>query len=388
VFLVYSPGTYDHTDMLRALLRVGQRAARIQLEQTKAVPSAVRATEPTFRVPNGGIPGYWVEKPTFGTREGLIEEGRVGMDAARNTGEVGKEKERIVDVFGERSTSKDTAKEDVPVRHAGEALPISNPKAALEIQVEPETTTTAPRVPTTTASSLTSDASVESQDRTTASEPAQDSSPPVVEPLQTETRSPTTVTKPGPIESQAEAKPASPQATPVVEPESDIPEVSPEVRIEEPSTDSKVEEMPSPSSTVEVNAELDDVEQRPVRLTILKARTVSHTNLCDSLKSPSVQAPSRALESVEFSITAVGNPHPTCYIQLTSLRIALVAGMSLGAAGEVLRRSTGQSSQGSVFMSEANIRRLVDKLSKMRGAALKLGQFMSIQGMSCDVWSR
>jgi aarF domain-containing kinase len=63
------------------------------------------------------------------------------------------------------------------------------------------------------------------------------------------------------------------------------------------------------------------------------------------------------------------------------LHIALVAGMSLGAAGEVLRRSTGQSSQGSVFMSEANIRRLVDKLSKMRGAALKLGQFMSIQGM-------
>jgi hypothetical protein len=57
--------------------------------------------------------------------------------------------------------------------------------------------------------------------------------------------------------------------------------------------------------------------------------------------------------------------------------------MSLGAAGEVVRRSTGQSGQGqgsSIFMSEANIRRLVDKLSKMRGAALKLGQFMSIQG--------
>lgn len=68
-----------------------------------------------------------------------------------------------------------------------------------------------------------------------------------------------------------------------------------------------------------------------------------------------------------------------------SVLVALVAGMSLGAAGEVLRRSTGQSSQGSVFMSEANVRRLVDKLSKMRGAALKLGQFMSIQGMSCKV---
>lgn len=31
-------------------------------------------------------------------------------------------------------------------------------------------------------------------------------------------------------------------------------------------------------------------------------------------------------------------------------------------------------------MSEANISRLVDKLSRMRGAALKIGQFMSIQG--------
>lgn len=31
-------------------------------------------------------------------------------------------------------------------------------------------------------------------------------------------------------------------------------------------------------------------------------------------------------------------------------------------------------------MSEANLERLVSKLGKMRGAALKLGQFMSIQG--------
>lgn len=34
----------------------------------------------------------------------------------------------------------------------------------------------------------------------------------------------------------------------------------------------------------------------------------------------------------------------------------------------------------SVMMTEANIKRLVSKLSQMRGAALKLGQFMSIQG--------
>jgi len=40
--------------------------------------------------------------------------------------------------------------------------------------------------------------------------------------------------------------------------------------------------------------------------------------------------------------------------------------------------------QGSLILGEANIRRLVSKLSKMRGAALKIGQFLSIQGgFSC-----
>ena len=33
-------------------------------------------------------------------------------------------------------------------------------------------------------------------------------------------------------------------------------------------------------------------------------------------------------------------------------------------------------------MSDANVRRLVATLGRMRGAALKLGQFMSIQGTS------
>ncbi len=55
--------------------------------------------------------------------------------------------------------------------------------------------------------------------------------------------------------------------------------------------------------------------------------------------------------------------------------------MSLGAASESFRRTTGSDSgKGSVFMSDSNIRRLVATLGRMRGAALKLGQFMSIQG--------
>jgi len=61
--------------------------------------------------------------------------------------------------------------------------------------------------------------------------------------------------------------------------------------------------------------------------------------------------------------------------------------MSVGAASEAARRATGSGSKGSLFMSEANVKRLVGKLSQMRGAALKLGQFMSIQGELTSVES-
>jgi hypothetical protein len=60
----------------------------------------------------------------------------------------------------------------------------------------------------------------------------------------------------------------------------------------------------------------------------------------------------------------------------------LAASLGYGAASEMLRRSTTSQDQtgGSLMLTEANVKRLVTKLSKMRGAALKLGQFMSIQG--------
>ncbi|KAJ7634452.1 ABC1-domain-containing protein [Roridomyces roridus] len=58
----------------------------------------------------------------------------------------------------------------------------------------------------------------------------------------------------------------------------------------------------------------------------------------------------------------------------------LAASLGYGAASEMIRRTANpQDSQGSVMMTEANITRLVTKLSRMRGAALKLGQFLSIQ---------
>ncbi|GAA5840364.1 hypothetical protein JCM11251_006707 [Rhodosporidiobolus azoricus] len=58
----------------------------------------------------------------------------------------------------------------------------------------------------------------------------------------------------------------------------------------------------------------------------------------------------------------------------------LAAGLGWGMASEAVRRvGSGRTESTSLLMSEANLERLVSKLTKMRGAALKLGQFMSIQ---------
>lgn len=60
----------------------------------------------------------------------------------------------------------------------------------------------------------------------------------------------------------------------------------------------------------------------------------------------------------------------------------LATSMAFGAVGERLRRATGTGdvAGGSLMLSAGNMERLVAKLSKMRGAALKLGQMMSFQG--------
>lgn len=57
----------------------------------------------------------------------------------------------------------------------------------------------------------------------------------------------------------------------------------------------------------------------------------------------------------------------------------LAAGMFGGVVSEGVRRATGNGSEGSYMLSPANMDRLVAKLSRMRGAALKLGQMISFQ---------
>ncbi|KAJ2181102.1 hypothetical protein EV181_005321 [Coemansia sp. RSA 532] len=64
---------------------------------------------------------------------------------------------------------------------------------------------------------------------------------------------------------------------------------------------------------------------------------------------------------------------------------SLAVGLGFGALGEATKRWSGlgtldsQSSSTSVFLTRANVDRIVTKLTRMRGAALKLGQMLSIQ---------
>ncbi|KAM7541549.1 hypothetical protein Aperf_G00000025252 [Anoplocephala perfoliata] len=63
----------------------------------------------------------------------------------------------------------------------------------------------------------------------------------------------------------------------------------------------------------------------------------------------------------------------------------LFVGLGIGAFTEYARRSVGASNDGSnsnVFLNDANLERIVDTLCRMRGAALKLGQMLSIQDTS------
>ncbi len=60
--------------------------------------------------------------------------------------------------------------------------------------------------------------------------------------------------------------------------------------------------------------------------------------------------------------------------------------MGMGALGEATRRTLGISNSTSPHpaVTPANAMRLTSTLGRMRGAALKLGQMLSIQG-SCII---
>lgn len=104
--------------------------------------------------------------------------------------------------------------------------------------------------------------------------------------------------------------------------------------------------------------------------------------------SPSSHPPEPAVlqpdvNADEYDAATAPRAVPLRAARVPSSRIAralhyggLGAGLAWGAAGSIFSGSQGSAA----VLGEANLRRLVDKLSTMRGAALKMGQFLSIQG--------
>jgi hypothetical protein len=147
---------------------------------------------------------------------------------------------------------------------------------------------------------------------------------------------------------------------------------------------------------------LDSVTYRPIEKPLTSSTSASKTKL-DSLKveptffTPStIEQPPTPLTLEENQDVASSPPPtnvdaqaravPTTRIGRLASFGSLAAGLGVGALGSMVRRSVGleqaSSSGASAFpqLSKANAERIVDTLCKVRGAALKLGQMISIQG--------
>lgn len=147
---------------------------------------------------------------------------------------------------------------------------------------------------------------------------------------------------------------------------------------------------PSTTDTTSTRPQVDSYE-KSVPL------STSTTKIEPTFFSPSVveepptpltleEDPSLMTAPVVENTDAQARAVPTTRIGRLATFGSLAAGLGVGALGSMVRRSMGfeqpSSSQGglSPYLSKANAERIVDTLCKVRGAALKLGQMISIQG--------
>lgn len=122
----------------------------------------------------------------------------------------------------------------------------------------------------------------------------------------------------------------------------------------------------------------EEVEEEKIE----NARDTVEALASEALAKPAPELPPLNVEEDDEPIALRASTVPTSRLGRLFHYGSLGASLAFGAATESIRRTTGGGGSGSVMMNEANVRRLVATLGRMRGAALKLGQFMSIQGES------
>lgn len=155
------------------------------------------------------------------------------------------------------------------------------------------------------------------------------------------------------------------------------PPVTPEVEeVETPTrTESKPEDITasSPSSaTIEPQAPID-LPQESTPLPETRAKKLDNETIELAKDLAGVEAPSTPAYSLRESKV------PASRVSRLWNYSGLAAGMLGGAMTETVSRAFGGGGSGSVLLSGKNMERMVAKLSRMRGAALKLGQMMSFQ---------
>ncbi|EFE38170.1 hypothetical protein TRV_07175 [Trichophyton verrucosum HKI 0517] len=126
---------------------------------------------------------------------------------------------------------------------------------------------------------------------------------------------------------------------------------------------------------------------------VLKPQTVGPEAVLETkTQAEGVKLDSAGNAEVQSDVINTNNVAPQDAYQMVQSRVpssrigrlweygGLATSMAMGVVGAGFRRATGGDDSGSLLLSPANIERLVAKLSKMRGAALKLGQMLSLQG--------
>jgi aarF domain-containing kinase len=147
----------------------------------------------------------------------------------------------------------------------------------------------------------------------------------------------------------------------------------------------KQQESPVEAKPVDTTPPAEDATiQKPLDIPSSSTDAETH-KLAESIMKES------ATESEAATATSLGQTQTQAPYEMRESRVpesrfgrlwqygGLATSMAFGAVGEGFKRFTGSGADGSLVLSEANMNRLVAKLSKMRGAALKLGQMMSFQ---------
>jgi aarF domain-containing kinase len=126
---------------------------------------------------------------------------------------------------------------------------------------------------------------------------------------------------------------------------------------------------------------------------LIKQSTPLHVSTTDDMPNDKIRVRNTAEDYISKYDEEHLNQHLPEGSAVPSTRISrafgfasLGAGLALGTAAELVRRTLGGSSSHSngslVLSNDANAQRLSDSLRRMRGAAMKLGQMLSIQDES------